>query len=323
MTERSAVSVSYTVVFNPIAGSGRSVDVAAQVGAMLEARGHSVELRASERVGHIAELCASSVADRFLVLGGDGSLREAAAGLLGRTGEQSQPELGILPFGTGNVVARELGLPLDPVRAAEVMEASSSVPFDVGWAETPGREPEVFLAMLGLGYDAAVAARIGRSRATRFGGAVYKRSAASLYAAAGARELLALSPPRFRVALDGVPVSGGAVAAVLSNTETYGKGMAMSPGARADDGLFDLHLRSSASPLVEALALTAAQLRRRGPAWVCQRHRGRVAVFAAVQEDRPFAWQVDGDPMGLAREVSVRIQPSAVRLIGTLAGSTR
>ncbi|WP_419190366.1 diacylglycerol/lipid kinase family protein [Saltatorellus ferox] len=318
MTDRSTGAVRYTVVYNPIAGSGRSVGVAASVGAMLEARGHSVELRASERAGHIAELSASSGADRFLVLGGDGSLREAAAGLLARS-SGPQPELGILPFGTGNVVARELGLPLDPVRAAEVMEASFAVAFDVGWATADGREPEVFLAMLGIGYDAAVAARIGRSRATRFGGALYKRSAASLYALAGVRELLALSPPRFRVTLDGSSAGERAVAAVLSNTETYGKGMSMSPGASAADGLFDLHLRSSASPLVEAVALTSAQLRWRGPTWACQRSQGRAVVFTSVLAERPFAWQLDGDPMGLAREITVTLQPAALRLIGALA----
>ncbi|MFT6109330.1 MAG: diacylglycerol kinase (ATP) [Planctomycetota bacterium] len=321
MTERAAAPVRYSVIYNPVAGSGRSVGVAATVGEMLEARGHSVELMASERPGHIAALSAQTDADRVLVLGGDGSLREAAAGLLSRTG--SLPELGILPFGTGNVVARELGLPLNPERAAEVMERSAAVAFDVGWASVEGQSPEVFLAMLGVGYDAAVAMRIGKARATRLGGALYKRSAGALYAAAGLRELCALSPPRFRVSMDGEEVGARAVAAVLSNTETYGKGMAMSPGASAADGLFDLHLRSSASPLVEAVALASAQFRRSGPAWACQRSQGRGAVLTAIDPSRPVAWQLDGDPLGAADEITVTMQAGALRLIGALPGADR
>ena len=315
------MSPRYSVVFNPIAGRGRSGVVASSVQKFLEDKGHAVDLAASQRAGHVAELAAASTADRVLVLGGDGSLREAAGGLMGRAKKQpgsDLPELGILPFGTGNVVARELGLPLDPLAAAVKMEASDATAFDVGWAECDGREPEVFLAMLGIGYDAAVAGRIGRSRAGAVGGAIYKSSAGLLYGAAGLRELFAVRAPRFRVSEGGSLVTESAAAAVLSNTETYGKGMAMSPGASAADGQFDLHLRTSASPLAAAAALTAAQFRRHAPKWAVRQKTGKSFEFEAVNSAAPLLWQLDGDPLGIAQKISVTMQPGAIRLIGAL-----
>lgn len=310
----------YSVVFNPIAGRGRAGVIADSVQALLQRQGHTVKLAASMRAGHIAELAAESAAaamDRVLVLGGDGSLREAAAGLLDCGGKL--PELGILPFGTGNVVARELGLPLDPLAAAVKMEASESVAFDVGSVQCDEQAPEVFLAMLGIGYDAAVAERIGRSRASTFGGAVYKRSASLLYGAAGLRELFSFGAPRFSVAAGGSNVAASAAAAVLSNTETYGKGMAMSPGASATDGLFHLHLRTSSFPLVGAAALTAAQWRKEAPRWAVRQSTGEAFEFTASSQEKPIVWQLDGDPMGTARKIVATLRPGALRLIGGIA----
>ncbi len=306
--------MQYSVLFNPIAGRGRAGAVAESVQRLLEEQGHRVTLRASERAGHIAELAEFADADRVLVLGGDGSLREAAGGLLRRADDP--PELGILPFGTGNVVARELGLPLDPIAAAVEMEASDATPFDVGFAQCDDAEPEAFLAMLGIGYDAAVAGRIGRSRATALGGAVYKRSAGLLYGAAGLRELMAFKPPRFDVQTGGQPVMESVAAAVLSNTETYGKGMAMSPGASATDGLFHLHLRVSAAPWTGALALVAAQFRRSAPGWAVSQEVGDGFEFVAADGAAPFLWQLDGDPLGSARRIAATMRPGALRLIG-------
>jgi diacylglycerol kinase family enzyme len=308
--------VRYSVLFNPIAGRGQAGSVAESVQRQLEGGGHRVELQASERAGHIAELAEGASADRVLVLGGDGSLREAAGGLLRRGGDL--PELGILPFGTGNVVARELGLPLDPLAAAVTMEASEAVAFDVGWAQCDDAEPQAFLAMLGIGYDAAVAGRIGRSRATALGGAVYKRSAGVLYGAAGLRELFALKVPRFQVTTGDQSIMVSAAAAVLSNTETYGKGMAMSPGANAADGLFHLHLRSSAAPWTGAAALVAAQFRRSAPGWAVSQSTGNAFEFAALDRAVPMLWQLDGDPLGPVRRIVATMQPRALRLIGAL-----
>ena len=307
------------MLFNPIAGRGRAVQVAGSVGARLQALGHGSFERRSERAGHIRELAAevAGEVDRVLVLGGDGSLREAAAGLL-ELDARDRPELGVLPFGTGNVVARELGLPLDPMAAIDVIAASGAVAWDAGRARADGGAEEVFLAMAGFGFDAGISARIDAARASRMGARWYRWSANSLYGWCGVRELLRLAPPRFEVSVEGSPAGRRAVSAVVSNTRTYGKSMWLSPGARPDDGQLDVHVRERANPLVGAAVLALAQLQCPISIRLATDTPGGSVRIASLPGQPPIAWQLDGDRMVAAREVELGLRAGALRLIGRL-----
>lgn len=305
------------MLFNPIAGRGRAVVVAGSIVTRLRALGHRAFERRSERAGHIRAL-AGEVAedvDRVLVLGGDGSLREAAAGLLGLAPE-ARPELGVLPFGTGNVVARELGLPLDPIAAVDVIAASGSTTWDVGRARADDGPEEVFLAMAGFGFDAGISARIDAARASGLGARWYRWSANTLYGWCGVRELLRLAPPRFHVSMEDEEASTRAVSAVISNTRTYGKSMWLSPRARPDDGRLDVHVRERANPLVGAAVLTLAQLQRPIPRRLATDTPAVEARVTAQSVAAPVMWQVDGDRMPEAQEIVVSISPAALRLVG-------
>jgi len=295
------------------------VQVAGSVGARLQALGHGVLERRSERAGHIRELAAevAGEVDRVLVLGGDGSLREAATGLLGLDASR-RPDLGVLPFGTGNVVARELGLPLNPVAAIDVIAAAGAVDWDVGLARPDGGAAEVFLAMAGFGFDAAISARIDAARGSRMGARWYRWSADSLYGWCGMRELLRSAPPRFEVSVGGEVCATRAVSAIASNTRTYGKSMWFSPGARPDDGRLDVHVRERANPLVGATVLALAQLHRPISSRLATDTPGASARIVSTPGDRPLPWQLDGDRMEPAREVELELSCRALRLIGRL-----
>jgi diacylglycerol kinase family enzyme len=312
--------VRSAVLYNPIAGRGRAVQVAGSVSARLQALGHGPLERRSERAGHIRALAAevAGEVDRVLVLGGDGSLREAAAGLLEVDGAD-RPELGVLPFGTGNVVARELGLPLDPVVAIDTIAAAGTVDWDVGRATADGGPAEIFLAMAGFGFDAGISARIDAARRGRLGARWYRWSANTLYGWCGLRELLRLAPPRFEVSVGGEARASRAVSAIASNTRTYGKSMWLSPGARPDDGHLDLHVRERANPLVGATVLALAQLQRPISSRLATDTPGATARIASIPGGKPLTWQLDGDRMEEAREVLLEVSPRALRLIGRLA----
>lgn len=295
------------------------MQVAGSVSARLQALGHGPLERRSERAGHIRELAVevASEVDRVLVLGGDGSLREAAAGLLELDGAD-RPELGVLPFGTGNVVARELGLPLDPVLAIDAIAAAGAVDWDVGRATADGGAVEIFLAMAGFGFDAGISARIDAARRGRLGARWYRWSANTLYGWCGLRELLRLAPPRFEVSVEGEARASRAVSAIASNTRTYGKSMWLSPGARPDDGHLDLHVRERANPLVGAAVLALAQLQRPISSRLATDTSGARARIVSTPGGPPLSWQLDGDRMEAAREVLLELSPSALRLIGRL-----
>ena len=305
------------MLFNPIAGRGRAVQVAGAVCARLTALGHEATEQRSERAGHIealAEELADRV-DRVLVLGGDGSLREAAAGLL-RRDPGARAELGVLPFGTGNVVARELGLPLDPLGAVDVIAASGAHPWDVGVARAEGGAEETFLAMAGVGFDAAISARIDAARATPLGARAYRLSADLLYGWCGLSELLRPGQPRFQVSVDGAPVAARAVAAIAANTRVYGKGMWFSRSARPNDGRLDVHLRERANPLVGAAVLALAQLKRPIPRRMADEVAGLEVRVEALDGGRALPWQLDGDRMEPTRALDLSLRPAALRIVG-------
>ena len=308
----------YALLYNPIAGRGRAASAASEAMALLEGAGHEVHEGRSERAGHIEEMSAelAGKVDRLLALGGDGSLREAAAGLLA-SGQAGRVALGVLPLGTGNVVAREAGLPLDPVEAARVLDRAEEWRIDVGWARADGwRGEELFLAMAGFGYDAAVAERVDRARsgAGSVGAGWYRRSADTLYGCVAASEMMRLRPARFAVEIDGAEASRSAAALVVSNVRTYGKGMEMVPGAAADDGVFGYQLRERGAPWATSASLVAAQLRRRPPRWAAQLGEAR-GVTIRARGSAAFPWQLDGDPMERASSVQLRLEPGALRLL--------
>lgn len=315
----------YLLVFNPIAGRGRAARVAREIEERLTVEGVAVELAASERAGHIRDLAAASRGrcDRLLSLGGDGSLREAACGLL-ELPKGERPELGVVPFGTGNVVARELELPLDPVEAAVAIVGAGARPFDVGMVTAEGedgapRPAEPFLAMLGIGFDAMVAERMDRARHRKRTAAWYRTNAESLYVAISGRVALFDPHTRFHVTIDGERREEPQASAVLSNVETYAKGMTMTPGADAGDGELDLHMRRSGSAWRTVAAMWAAQRRLVPGRGTAELVRGRGFRFEA-EGGGTLAWQLDGDSMERARGLVVDLLPAELSLV---TGSAR
>lgn len=310
--------MQYALLYNPVAGRGRAVQVAKEATRRLEEAGHSVVDGRSEYAGHMEVLGAElgRSVDRLLVLGGDGSLRETVKGLL-NLDKGERPAAGALPFGNGNVMAREAGLPMDALGALDALLGGVEREIDLGFATPEGAAEEPFLAMVGAGYDASVAGGIDRCRKTRLGGALYRFNADIIYGALGLREMARLSPPRFRVEVDGETLSDRATAAVVTSVWTYGKGMSMAPSASWDDGQLGLHVRSGVAPWKTGRALWAAQRGKQAPRWAASHAAGRVVQLRGTR-GTSFPWQLDGDAMGPTKSVAIRIEARCLRFLAAI-----
>ena len=238
----------------------------------------------------LAEAAVAQAVDLVLASGGDGTVTACAEGLAG-TGVP----LAVLPAGTGNLLARNLGLPLSLPEALAVAVDGADRRLDVGLAN--GRR---FVAMAGIGFDAEMLDSAGEPLKRRLGWGAYVVSAL---------RHLGDRPARVRLRADDGPVLRRRAAAVIvGNVGALQGGVTLLPGAQPDDGRLDL-LVLTARGWAGWLALTAdVMLRRR---WTSRVVRGQVRELR-VDLDPPQLWELDGEVMGTARELFIGVQPGAL-----------
>jgi diacylglycerol kinase (ATP) len=240
------------------------------------------------------------------VLGGDGTVRAVASALIG-----TETPLGLLPGGTGNLLARNLDLPVDSIDKALVVALTGrNARIDVGvMAVDPSGQHAVpdehyFLVMAGLGFDAEIMAGAGERLKARVGYGAYVVSGLQNF----------LGPQfRARIVVDGP--AGRTESARRTRTVVVGNagrlfgGVVLMPEARLDDGLLDA-LVLSPRGLVGWSAVAGHLLtrQRRGHGLI-DRHTG---TEIRITTDRPQEMQLDGDPIGAARSMTATVRPGAL-----------
>ena len=219
------------IVVNPVAGGGRAGRLVPWIREQIAQR-TDVDLRVTTAAGDAEMLAAGAVAEgreRVVAVGGDGTVQEVLNGLLAAG---SPGELGILPVGTGNDLARSLGLPADSAQAWTVAIGHATRPLDVARATNGSGRQRWFASAGGIGFDAQVAAAMATRRGWQAGKAGYLLTTLS--------ELRRFESCRILLSVDGVVVEGNVLLVAFANGEYYGGGMRIAPGARTDDGRLDV-----------------------------------------------------------------------------------
>lgn len=253
-----------------------------------------------------------------IACGGDGTVRNVAQGLLG-----SSVPMGVVPLGTGNLLARNLNVPLDDIdRALLVAMSGRSRPIDLGevsYTDGDGAShDDVFLVMLGAGMDADMIAGTDADLKARVGWLAY----------VGAFANTLVSGHRIKVeyALDDGPVvQTKARTLLVANCGMLQGGMVLLPAAVIDDGLLDVMALRAKGVLGWAQAgavLAEHTVRHRvssirgkdSPAEEKEDHRTRPVDFrqgARVHTrvlEKPASFQIDGEDCGTVTEFSARIK---------------
>lgn len=288
------------VLANPFAGKGRGGREAEAALAHLRASGADVRLYTGESAASSRMLVTTALNENprvLVVVGGDGTL----SGILDLVTAASVP-VALVPAGTGNDLARALGLPRhDPAAAAEL--ALSGVPrvIDVGEIRMPGRTAS-FLTVAALGFDAKVSDRTNRLR--------WPHGVLRYYLAM-VIELVRLRPMEFTVAVDGAAaVAAPGTLVAIGNTATYGGGMPVCAGAVADDGLLDL---VGVAPLARLRLLSLFPLLLKGTHMsrpeVTHQHARSVTVSAPG-----LVVYADGERIGEG-DCTISIRPAALTVL--------
>jgi diacylglycerol kinase (ATP) len=155
MDETRDTTTAAVIIGNPNSGSAGDEGYLEGFADTLRAGGLTVEVLNTERPDHATELAAAAGDRLVIAAGGDGTVNEVLNGL------SEGATLGILPLGTANVLARELGLPLEPQGACERILTGSASRMDVGVATDDGGTERRFACMAGIGFDADVVREVG------------------------------------------------------------------------------------------------------------------------------------------------------------------
>ena len=293
-----------TLIINPISGNAHRGAIADRVEVARTALGKSGEesrVVVSDRRGHVRELATAAVhagSRLVMVWGGDGSMNEAASALLG-----TDVPLALIPAGSGNGLARELGTPLQPVAA--IAAALNGRPRVIDAGELGGRP---FFNVAGIGFDAHIATCF--DRAPRRGLATYVR--------VSARELLTYRAISYRIECgdsEGVAAlasSQRALLVTIANSPQFGNGAKIAPFARVDDGRLDLVVYEEVSRFATLRALPklfSGGIERVRGVTTRQIERGR------IESDAPMAFHVDGEPVEGGTTLEVRVLPRALTVI--------
>jgi YegS/Rv2252/BmrU family lipid kinase len=259
--------------------------------------GWQVELWATTCPGDAQRLARRAVEQQIgtvIVAGGDGTINEVIQELAG-----SETALGVLPTGTVNVWAREMGIPLDIAKACDILVRGQTRHVDLGRLNE-----RYFLLMAGIGFDGEVIQAVDHKPLKRLG--VLGYALAALWFGTGY-----LSFPMTLQIDDAEPVRTRALQIVIGNTQLYAGAFKFTWLARCDDGLLDLcvvHKRGLLGRVVIFLDFALRREQRR--LWVRYNTFKQVKIETAI----PIPMQADGDPAGFT-PATIAVAPGALQVI--------
>ena len=287
------------IIINPYAGRRRGIDVRKRrrerlAHAALASCAIEGDVAFTERRGSARDLARSMIAagaTGLVCWGGDGTVNEVAS----EAGRHGLP-LGIVPSGSGNGLARELGLERRPEPALRTALRGRERVLDAG--EMDGR---FFANVAGVGFDAHLA-RVSDG---------FARRGPLAYVAAAVSELLAYRPATYRIRAGSETFRMDALLVTVANGRQYGNGAIIAPRARPDDGRLELVCVPARST-----AVLFWQARRLFTGTVGRVRGVRMASVAEVDVtgSGPLAYHVDGEACRGGSSLRVRVLPGALRV---------
>ncbi|MBF0410887.1 MAG: diacylglycerol kinase family lipid kinase [Candidatus Riflebacteria bacterium] len=281
-----------SVIANPNAGRKNSVRFNAAMEFLKSKSDTTVHLTSFPGEAEIlARKISQSGKSLVVACGGDGTINEVANGL------NPDSILGIIPAGTANVIARELGIPLDLVEASKALFSGAVKKTDCGHV---GKRK--FLMVAGFGFDAHVSGKVNPMLKKIFRIYSYHLQSALMY--------LSYSRPKIAVASDKETLDGEF--ALFANMRRYGGELFFAENARFDDGMLDLVLFKKFNPQSVLIGLLGAKMRKGVPEKIAFRRRAE-KFFISSSSLLPY--QLDGEAFPGVLSSEVRLDKKAVLII--------
>lgn len=211
------------LIINKYAGHQNGADVLDGVVSYLKKNGCSVEYSFTNHPGHATELASDASAGGFdlvVAVGGDGTVNEVAQGLIG-----TETPMGIIPLGSGNGLARELGISMNLLKSTRTLIEGKNLKLDVCKLND-----QRFLCTSGIGFDALVAHKMSKAASRGF----------LKYVQLVVQESIFYKPLDVRIKIDGVLIEKPVFLITFANASQFGNNAFIAPAASMTDGLIDV-----------------------------------------------------------------------------------
>lgn len=282
-------------IINPISGGKQKKNIPALIDTHLDKTRFNANFRFTEYAGHAAEIAAEASSKNFdvvVAVGGDGTINEVAAKVM----EQGKI-LGILPFGSGNGLSRFLNIPMNTVKAIQVINDLKVMKMDT--ATFNGKH---YFNMAGMGFDAHISAIFAGN----------KKRGLSGYVKTGLKEMLNYKPATYIITVDGQSYTRTAFVVSIANSSQYGNNTYISPQASVRDGLLDVCIVKS-FPLILLPKLAYVMLRAKThESDMVEIIRGKNIQILRPQE---AAIHIDGEPFIMGKEITISVNPLSLNII--------
>lgn len=286
---------SALMLVNPISGTRDKKAICDLTASRLKAAGIDLDIVHTQHKGHGAELAKNAAdgnTDIVVVVGGDGTVNEVASALM-HTGTT----LGIIPCGSGNGLARSLGIPMDYEGAINIIAGNHPCAIDCGVAEGLP-----FFCTFGVGFDAVVTEKFAAGK--RRGKMQYVRNALL--------EFINFTPDHYALEIDGEIYTEEALLIAVCNTSQYGNNAYIAPRASLTDGLLDVTVIRNGPVIQQAMAgigLLSGQIDRNR---YVDTFKAKEVKIIRLKEGPA---QIDGEPLTLGRKVNIHCQPSCLKVL--------
>lgn len=275
------------LIINPVSGTESKKNIPEDVAASLDQKKTDLIIRVTGYPRHASEIAREAVQEGFksvIVAGGDGTVNEAARELV-----NTSTVLGIIPLGSGNGLARDLGIPIDAEKALDIVLKDSTRAIDYGTANG-----HIFFCTCGFGFDAFISDRFADER--RRGPLGYVRNVLE--------SVVDFKSDEYEITHDGGTLRERAFILTCANASQYGNEAHIAPGASLDDGKMNVSILKPLNAL--EIPQTTLQLFTRN---IDKNSKMTTLVTQRlhIKRSRSGVMHVDGEPLQAENEIDVRI----------------
>ncbi|HXA02297.1 MAG TPA: YegS/Rv2252/BmrU family lipid kinase [Cytophagaceae bacterium] len=282
-------------IINPVSGGNRRKDMPQLIKANIDPDRLDAFIVMTEFRGHatiLAEEALKQGIKRIVAVGGDGTINETARALL-----HTEASFGIIPSGSGNGLARHLKIPLDTIRALQVLNNAKIVSIDTG-----NVNGKAFFCTAGVGFDAHIGKVFADKKVRGF----------RTYISSAFNEFFRYKPSTYKLLIEGTEMEKKAFCITFANASQYGNNAYICPDAAIEDGFLDICIIEP-FPLYAAFDM-ARRLFEKSIFNSKYVSRVRIKQFL-LRSDQDMIAHVDGEPHEEGKEILVKVLPGSLKVM--------